>query len=108
MLDKSELSEELIREIAGVGGGYGAKIEVCMEEMRRIQRALAYLRTRLSRGKGTPLFSMRLMVRLRRRFFELREEAIRQRRYLIIYREALGLLKHREVFEVYNIESIEI
>ena len=108
MLDKSELDEELLREIASVGGGYGAKIEACMGEMERISRALRYLRTRLSR-KGKPqLLSMRLMIRLRKRFLHLREVAVENRRYLIIYREALGLLRHREVFEAYPIEKIRL
>ncbi|NPA41617.1 MAG: hypothetical protein GXO18_05015 [Aquificae bacterium] len=108
MLDKSELDEEFIKEIASVGGGYGAKIELCMREMERISRAVAYLKVRIEREAKPSLFSMRLMVRLRKRFFYLREKAIEQRKYLIIYREALGLLRHREVFEVYNIESIEL
>ncbi len=108
MLDKSELDEELLREIASVGGGYGAKIEGYISEMRRIERAVSYLKLRLEREKGTPTFSMRLIVRLRKRFYELRNRAVEQRRYLIIYREALGLLKHREVFEIYNIEEIRL
>ena len=51
---------------------------------------------------------MRLSVRLRKRFFFLKEEAKKQRFYLIVYREALGLLKHKEVFELYNLEEIEL
>ncbi len=108
MLDKSELDEELLREIASVGGGYGAKIESYLSEMRRIQRVVFYLKLRLERERGTPTFSMRLLVRLRKRFYELRDRAVEQRRYLIIYREALGLLRHREVFEIYNIEEIRL
>ncbi len=108
MLDKSELDEELLKEIASVGGGYGAKIEGYMSEMRRIRRAVSYLKLRIERERNVPTLSMRLLVRLRRRFYSLREKAIEQRRYLIIYREALGLLKHREVFEIYNIEEIRL
>ncbi|EDP74782.1 hypothetical protein [Hydrogenivirga sp. 128-5-R1-1] len=108
MLDKSELDEELLREIAGIGGGYGEKIERCMGEMERIVRAVGYLRKRIERSRGTPKLSIRLSVRLRKRFWELREEALRQRRFLIIYREALGLLKHREVFEIYNVERFTL
>jgi len=108
MLDKSELDEELLREIASVGGSYGAKLEGYMYEMIRIKKAVSYLKLRLEREKGTPTFSMKLLVRLRKRFYELRDRAVEQRRYLIIYREALGLLKHREVFEIYNIEGIKL
>ncbi len=108
MIDKSELDDELLKEIASVGGCYGSKIERYMREMERIRKAVLYLRSRIEREKGTPVFSMKLMIRLRRRFYTLREKAYEQRRYLIIYREALGLLKHHEVFEIYNIESIEI
>ncbi|WP_457600668.1 hypothetical protein [Hydrogenivirga sp.] len=108
MLDKSELDDELLREIANVGGGYGAKIEKCMREMERIERAVRYLKVRMERQPGIPVFSIRLSVRLRRRFAELREKAIQQRKFLIIYREALGLVRHREVFEVYNIERFKL
>lgn len=108
MLEKSELDRELLREIASIGGSYGARIEGYISEMKRIKRAVSYLKLRLKREKGTPIFSMRLLVRLRRRFYDLRERAIEQRRYLIIYREALGLLKHREVFEVFNVEDIRL
>ncbi|RLJ70897.1 hypothetical protein BCF55_1184 [Hydrogenivirga caldilitoris] len=108
MLDKSELDEELLREIASVSGGYGAKIEKCMKEMERIERAVRYLKKRIERTSGTPVFSIKLSVRLRKKFFKLKEEALEQRRYLIIYREALGLLKHREVFEIYNLERFKL
>ncbi len=108
MIDKSELDDELLREIASVGGGYGAKIERCMKEMERLRRAVKYLERRIEREKGTPLLSMRLVIKLRRKFYTLRDEALRQRGYLIIYREALGLLRHREVFEIYSIESIRL
>lgn len=102
------MDDELLREIASVGGGYGCKIEACMKEMRRIRKALLYLRRRIERSRGVPLLSLRLSVRLRRRFYNLRQEAYKQRKYLIIYREALGLIRHREVFEIYDIESIDI
>ena len=108
MLDKSELDDEILREVASVGGGYGNKIERCMEEMERIERAVRYLKGRVERQGGTPLFSLRLLVRLRRRFERLKEEALRQRKSLIIYREALGLFRHREVFEIYNIERFKL
>ncbi len=108
MLDKSELSEELIREIASVGGNYGAKIEICLWEMERISRAVSYLRLRLERSGKPQLMSMRLIIRLRKRFFQLREKAIESRKHLIIYREALGLLRHKEVFEAYPVEKISI
>jgi len=107
-MDKSELDEELLREIASVGGGYGAKIEKYMREMERLRKAIFYLRSRIEKGKGTPLFSMKMSVRLRKRFMKVREEAYKHRFYLIIYREALGLLRHREVYELYNIESLEL
>jgi len=107
-MDKSLLDEELLKEIASVGGGYGTKIERYMREMERLREAILYLRSRIEREKKTPLFSIRMSVRLRKRFLRVREEAYKHRFYLIIYREALGLLKHREVFELYNIESLEL
>lgn len=107
MIDKSELGEEVLREIAGVGGSYGVKIELCLQELERLRRAIAYLRSRILRSGGFPAFSIRLCVRLRKRFYQVRERAREQRRYLIIYREALGLVKHTEVFEIYNIESYD-
>jgi len=108
MLDKSELDEELIKEIVSVGGDYGRKIERCMKRMERISRATSYLKRRIERSKGTPLMSLRLALKLRKEFELLKRSALNYRSSLIIYREALGLLKHREVFELYNIESIEL
>ncbi len=108
MVDKSELDDEILKEIASVGGGYGEKLERCMREMKRIREAILYLRGRIERSKGIPVLSMRLSIRLRRRFLGLKEEAYRLRFYLIVYREALGLLKHKEVYEIYDIESLEL
>jgi len=108
MLDKSELDEELLKEIASVGGDYGRRLERSLEELRRLRKAILYLRRRILREGKVPLFSMRLTVRLRKRFYGVMERAYEQRRYLIIYREALGLVRHREVFELYSIESLEL
>ncbi len=108
MIDKSELDEELVKEIACVGGDYGCRLERSLEELRRLRRALLYLRLRILREGKPPVLSIRLTARLRRRFLSVRERAYEQRRYLIIYREALGLVKHREVFELYNIEELEL
>ena len=52
-MDKELLDEELIREIASVGGSYGRKLETYMKELRRLQRAVLYLRTRKG-AKGCP------------------------------------------------------
>ncbi len=108
MIDKTELDEELLREIASVGGSYGYRIELYMNEMKRLKKAVEYLKLRINRSKKIPVFSMRMSVRLRKRFYEVREKALETRKYLIIYREALGLFRHREVFEIYNIEEIEL
>jgi len=108
MIDKSELSEEILREIAGVGGSYGSKIELYIQELERLKRAITYLRSRILRSGGFPAFSVRLCIRLRKRFYRVRERAQEQRRYLIIYREALGLVNHAEVFEIYNIEDYDL
>jgi len=108
MINKSELSEELLKEIAATGGSYGRNLELSLCELARLRKALIYLRGRILREGKIPLFSMKLTIRLRRRFYRVRERAYEQRRYLIIYREALGLTKHREVFEHYNIEDYEL
>ncbi len=108
MIEKESLDEELLREIASVGGEYGSRLEKLIGDLKRLRRAILYLRRRIERHRGTPVFSMRLIIRLRKAFLEKRKEAVEVRRYLIIYRESLGLLKHKEVFEVYNIESIEL
>ncbi len=105
---KESLDEEILREIASVGGSYGERLERLISELRRLKRAILYLKGRIEKSSGTPTFSMRLSVRLRRRFFEKKKEAEEVRRYLILYREALGLFRHKEVFEVYNIESVDI
>ena len=107
-MDKELLDEELIKEIASVGGSYGRKLEAYMEELRRLQKAVLYLRRRIEKSRGVPVFSIRLSVRLRKRFISLKEEAKKQRFFLIVYREALGLLKHKEVFELYNLEEIDL
>lgn len=108
MIDKESLDQELIREIASVGGEYGSRLERLIGDLNRLRRSLLYLRSRIERERGTPLYSMRLLIRLRRRFEDKKKEALEVRKYLIIYREALGLLKHEEVFEVYNIEAIDV
>jgi hypothetical protein len=108
MIDKGSLDEEVLREIASVGGGYGSRLEDLMDDLRRLRRAILYLKGRLRRQGGIPLYSMRLLVRLRKDFLRKRREALEVRRYLIVYREALGLIRHKEVFELYNIEGIEI
>lgn len=108
MLDKNSLSEDILREIASVGGEYGHRLERIIEEMERIRRAVVYLEDRLKRQGGTPVYSLRLLIRLRRRFLRRKREALEVRRNLIIYREAIGLVNHREVFDIYNIEKLEL
>ncbi|RUM28822.1 MAG: hypothetical protein DSY32_03890 [Aquifex sp.] len=108
MISKESLDDEILREIASVGGGYGRKIEYCMERARRIKRALNYLEERIKREKGKiPKFSIRLSVQLRKRFDHYLNEAYKYRYYLIIYRESIGLTNHRPVYEIYNIEELK-
>ncbi len=108
MLDRDVLGEEALKDIASVGGGYGIRIEMCMKELERLERAINYLKLRIQRAKSTPLLSMRLLVSFRKRFRETKTLALEYRKYLIIYREAIGLRKHREVYEVYNLERFSI
>lgn len=106
MIKKENLDEEILKEIAGVGGSYGKKIEYCMERIKRIKRALNYLEERLRREKGIPRLSVKLSVSLRKKLKAYKEEAFKNRYYLIIYREAIGLTNHRIVYETYNIEKL--
>ena len=106
MINKETLDEEILREIASVGGGYGRKIEYCMEQMRRIKRALKYLEKRMSREKKLPKLSIKLSSSLRKKLVRYKDEALKNRYYLIVYREAIGLTNHRPVYEIYNIEKI--
>ena len=108
MLDKSELDEELIKEVVSVGGGYGQKIERCIACLERLSTAIDYLEKRLIRSGKVPKWSMKVVLSLRRRYSEVLEEAYKHRKNLIIYREAIGLIKHREVFEVYNLERFKL
>ena len=106
MINKETLDDEILREIASVGGGYGKKIEHCMKEIKRILKAINYLEGRMKREKGIPKFSIRLMSSLRKKLSLYKEEALKYRYYLIIYRESIGLTNHRIVYEIYNIESL--
>ncbi|WP_461832006.1 hypothetical protein [Aquifex sp.] len=107
MIPKEGLDDEVLREIASVGGGYGKKIEICMENMKRIKKAINYLKFRLEREKGkTPKMTIRLMASMRKRFEAYKREAYKYRYYLIVYRESIGLTNHRPVYEIYNIEKI--
>ncbi len=108
MLDRDVFGDEFIKEAASVGGDYGLRIEKCIEELERIQRAVRYLEYRVERARGFPKLSLRLLAHLRKRFQKTRHRAMEYRRYLIIYREAIGLIKHREVYEVYNIERFHL
>ncbi len=108
MLDKSELDEELIKEVVSVGGGYGQKIERCIACLERLATAIDYLEKRLIRSGKVPKWSMKVVLSLRRRYSEVLEEAYKHRKNLIIYREAIGLIKHREVFEVYDLERFKL
>jgi len=106
MINKDTLGNEILQEIASVGGSYGRKIEYCMGRMKRIKKALTYLRERMLREKKFPKLSILLSVSLRKKLNLYKEEALKNRYYLIIYREAIGLTNHRDVYEVYNIEEI--
>jgi len=103
---KDSLESEILREIASVGGSYGRKIEYCIAKIRRIKRALNYIKKRMEREKRFPKLSIRLSASLRKQLNIYKEEALRNRYYLIIYREAIGLTNHRPVYEIYNIEKI--
>ncbi|WP_164930795.1 hypothetical protein [Aquifex aeolicus] len=108
MLSKESLDDEILKEIASVGGGYGRKIEYCMEQAKRVKRALNYLEERMKREKTKiPKFSIRLSVHLRKRLDKYLSEAYKYRYYLIVYRESIGLTNHRPVYEIYNIEELK-
>jgi len=107
MLSKETLNDEILKEIASVGGGYGRKIEYCMERVKRIKKALCYLEKRLKREKcKIPKLSIKLSVSLRKKMKLYKEEAFKYRYYLIIYRESIGLTNHKAVYEIYNIEKV--
>lgn len=108
MLSKESLDDEILREIASVGGGYGRKIEYCMEQAKRVKRALSYLEKRMRREKTKiPKLTIKLSVQLRKRFEYYLKEAYKYRYYLIIYRESIGLTNHRPVYEIYNLEELK-
>ncbi len=101
-----DLDPELLENVASVGGEYGRKIERYMEEIKRLRKIEKYLRKRLLRkGKPQPL-TLKLMVKTKRLIEFNKKEALKYRYYLIIYRESLGLINHRSVFEIYNIEKL--
>ena len=106
MICKETLDDEILKEIASVGGGYGKKIEYCMEQIKRIKKALTYLEMRMKREKKLPKLSIKLSSSLRKKLKIYKEEAFKNRYYLIVYREAIGLTNHRPVYEIYNIEKI--
>ncbi len=101
------LDEEVLREIASVGGSIGERLERCIARLCRLSKIYGYLRLRLSRG-GASAPSIRMMIRVRKEFAGVRDEALRLRKELIIYREAIGLVNHREVYDNYDIESISL
>ncbi len=107
-MEKDCLDQEILREIASVGGGYGQQLERTISRMLRISKAYGYLIKRIERSPKIQPLTVRTALSLRREFYRLREKAMEKRRNLIIYREAIGLLKHREVFEHYNIEGIKL
>ena len=107
MVDREILDDEILKEIASVGGSIGERLERCLIRLYRLSRLYGYLKSRLERG-GVPTLSLRLMVRIRKEFEVVREEALGLRKDLIIYREALGLVNHRDVYENYDIESIRL
>ncbi|NPA32651.1 MAG: hypothetical protein GXO04_03390 [Aquificae bacterium] len=107
MLQKDTLDDEILREIAGVGGAYGSRLEACLKEALRVKRALSYLEKRLARQRSkVPRLTIKLSVSLRKRLSRLKEEALKYRYYLIVYREAIGLTNHRIVDEVYPVEKV--
>ncbi len=107
-MEKEALDNEILREIASVGGGYGEKLEKLILELERILISFAYINKRIRRSGSIPLLSMRLALSLRKRFNRIKDEAFSVRKNLIIYREALGLTSHREVFEIYPIEKFKL
>ncbi len=101
-----DLDPELLENVASVGGEYGRKIERYMKEIKRLRKIEKYLRKRLLRkGKLQPL-TLKLMVKTKRLIELNKKEALKYRYYLVIYRESLGLINHRSVFEIYNIEKL--
>ena len=107
-MEKECLDQEILREIASVGGGYGQQLERIIGRMKRISRIYGYLMRRIERSPRVQPLTVKTAIALRKEFYRLRDKAIEKRKNLIIYREALGLLKHREVFEHYNIEGIRL
>ncbi len=105
-MNLKDLDPELLESMANVGGHYGRKIEECMERILRLKRVEVYLKKRIFREWKPQPLTVRMIVKIRKEIGNTKEEALRYRHYLIIYRESLGLINHRNVFEIYNIEKI--
>jgi len=105
---KKEIEEDLLREVASVGGHYGKKLEESLRKVKRIKRALSYLEERLKRHRSVPpTWSVKRSVSLRKSLREAVKEAKKFRQYLVIYREAIGLTNHRILHEVYELELLK-
>ncbi len=101
-MDWSSQEPEILREVASVGGYYGRKIEKCLSRKRRLKRALGYLSLRMGRY-GLPVFTMRMMVRLRKDLERTQRKLDEYVYYMIVHREAIGLTSHKTLYEVYNL-----
>ena len=101
-----ELDPEIIESIASVGGQYGKRIEQCIFKLKRLRKIEKYLKRRVLRSYKPPMFTIKIMKRVRKEIIETKGEALKYRYYLIIYRESLGLVNHKPVFEIYNIEQL--
>ncbi|SHK18652.1 hypothetical protein [Thermocrinis minervae] len=98
-----EADQEILKEIASVGGNYGRRIENVVKALEDLERSMAYLRSRLDKNTGR-LFSLRLLIRLKKKRNKLLEALQSEVYKLIVYREALGLTRHKEVYKVYGLE----
>ncbi|NPB06812.1 MAG: hypothetical protein GXO03_04315 [Aquificae bacterium] len=108
MIKKEALEEEILREISAVGGHYGARLEESLNELKRVRRALEYLKERVKRpSNGVPAWSAKRASALRKLEEKARKRAETYKYYLIVYREALGLTSHRILYEVYELELLE-
>ncbi|MHB8772305.1 MAG: hypothetical protein ACYC7J_15030 [Syntrophales bacterium] len=107
------LQEELLRERAAVLARAGEKIEAAMEKLGRIEAevsaALALWQASAAEGDATPGKSSeacRRLVELNRkiRAYNRQREQVKTRTYyLIVTREALGLVHHHRLAELYRL-----
>ena len=97
-----DVDREILREVANTGRFYGKKIESSLYKIKRLKKAIAYLHSRMKKYPF-PFLTMRLLNRLRKKMEREKEELDRYLYYMIVYREALGLTSHEDLYRVYNL-----